>query len=209
VDGSVFEPGVPAEMTTQQTRAFFKFQAHDPATLRTVMANILSHKYSEEPLSTGSERALNFVAKNRLAASRTPMRSTTRSLSGSTSRRRRASPAALLEDGAGLIDARSRGRVESWLRGASAKERAAFQRVMSALDRETKAQQGRVDAPKAPPASAPPELAERPRSSSAATAAHGGGEARRPGTASLLERSEREVERAVAVAAERAGPSGA
>lgn len=79
VDGSVFEPGVPAEMTAQQARAFFKFQAHDPATMRTVMANILSHKYSEEPLSTGSERAPNFVAKNRLAASRTPMRSTTRS----------------------------------------------------------------------------------------------------------------------------------
>ena len=29
MDGSVFEPGVPADMTKRQERAFFKFAAHD------------------------------------------------------------------------------------------------------------------------------------------------------------------------------------
>ncbi|KAJ1479350.1 hypothetical protein T484DRAFT_1903041 [Baffinella frigidus] len=135
VDGSVFEPGVPADMTVRQERAFFKFAAHDKATSRTIISNILSNKYGAGQLSASASIGPNYINKNKTLASRTPLRNTSTTNGSSMSKRGRATPDELIAEGSAVLDARSRGRVQTWLRGASEEEREKFRRVIGSLSR--------------------------------------------------------------------------
>lgn len=74
-DGSYFQPGVKAEMTKQQERAFFKLQVHDENN-RSYMSRVIKAEYLYGDMKTHPKLAIsNIIARNRLEASKPNSRS--------------------------------------------------------------------------------------------------------------------------------------
>ena len=210
VDGSYFQPGVKGDMTSQQERAFFKKQAHDDLN-RTYVSRIVKGDFMYGDLKKRPRlNVTNKIAQNRMAASKPNSRS-----QSALERRTGASPTAqsdwrppqrreaerIANASGALFDRKAHYDVLDFLAKTSQENRESLEGLFGSMlgptDRRPHATT-RTDTQDTRPA-AEVTIVHSPSGDSGAV---------RPGTASVMERSERDLQRTVAAQLHKNKPPG-
>eukprot|EP00281_Chroomonas_sp_CCMP1168_P015390 CAMPEP_0206219132 /NCGR_PEP_ID=MMETSP0047_2-20121206/4161_1 /ASSEMBLY_ACC=CAM_ASM_000192 /TAXON_ID=195065 /ORGANISM="Chroomonas mesostigmatica_cf, Strain CCMP1168" /LENGTH=216 /DNA_ID=CAMNT_0053641665 /DNA_START=416 /DNA_END=1063 /DNA_ORIENTATION=+ len=129
-DGSNFQPGVDAEMTEPQKRAFFRMQEHDDHN-RTMVANIIAHRYMMPNLSKAQPKGSNMLQRNKKRVKETQKlkQATGQARVAMKPHNKEEEAFRILSDIAPMVDQHARPEVLDWLIKASKEEQESFTKI--------------------------------------------------------------------------------